>query len=174
VYSVGDKVVCASHGAGSIVGIERKEVFGSLRDYITLQIRHNCLTVMIPVENAERRLRRVVSADAIDGVFEVLRGRPATATSKWHDRLKGVREKLGTGNVLDVAEVVRDFAARSADKGLPLSEKQLAAKAQKILVSELMYACDVSEGEASTLLEEALAGRVKGAALAGGERRIEC
>ena len=157
MYSVGDKVVYPHHGAGKIMKIEQKEVLGQQRDYLTIQILHNDMTVMVPVENADRAgLRKVVEADVVDQVLEVLRGDPTKMPKNWSRRYKHNRDKLKTGDIFEVAEVVRNLAIRHAIKGLSTGEKQMFSKAKKILASELMYARDFSEDEANAFLEEVL------------------
>jgi CarD family transcriptional regulator len=166
MFSVGDKVVCARHGAGTVIGVERKEVLGRLRDYLSIRMLHDRLTVMIPVENAGRAgLRRVIAAGDVDGVLDVLRGvSPEMLPMRWHDRLRRIQEKLGTGEIRDVAEVVRDLAQRGVEKDLPLGDKRLLQNARKMLVSELAYARDVNEEAAMALLEQALGGAHPGPA----------
>jgi CarD family transcriptional regulator len=157
LYSVGDKVVYPHHGAGKIMKIEQKEVLGQQRDYLTIQILHNDMTVMVPVENADRAgLRKVIESDTVDRVLEVLRGDPTNMPKNWSRRYKHNRDKLKTGDIFEVAEVVRNLAIRHADKGLSTGEKQMFSKAKKILASELMYARDFSEDEANAFLETVL------------------
>jgi CarD family transcriptional regulator len=157
VYAVGDKVVCPHHGAGKITKIERREVVGRQRDYLTIQILHSHMTVMVPVENADRAgLRRVVAAGVVDDVIEALRGDPTRMPKDWSHRYKHNRDKLKTGDIFEVAEVVRNLAIRHADRDLPTGEKQMLTKAKKVLASELMYARDLSEDEATALLEDVL------------------
>jgi len=157
LYSVGDKVVYPHHGAGKIMKIEQKDVLGQQRDYLTIQILHNDMTVMVPVENADRAgLRKVVEADVVEQVLEVLRGDPTKMPKNWSRRYKHNRDKLKTGDIFEVAEVVRNLAIRHADKGLSTGEKQMFSKAKKILASELMYARDFNEDEATAFLEEVL------------------
>ena len=157
LYSVGDKVVYPHHGAGKIMKIEQKEVLGQQRDYLTIQILHNNMTVMVPVENADRAgLRKVVEADVVDQVLEVLRGDPTRMPKNWSRRYKHNRDKLKTGDIFEVAEVVRNLAIRHAIKGLSTGEKQMFSKAKKILASELMYARDFGEDQANAFLEEVL------------------
>ena len=159
MYSVGDNVVYPRHGAGRIVKIESREVLGRRREYLTIELLHNRLTALIPVENAERAgLRKVVAADAVDEVLQVLRDAPAAMPEKWHARSKRIQEKLGTGDIIEVAQVVRSLAVRQAGKGLPTGEKQLFSKAQRILASELMYARGLTADEAESLLEGVLDG----------------
>jgi CarD family transcriptional regulator len=157
LYSVGDKVVYPHHGAGKIMKIEQKDVLGQQRDYLTIQILHNDMTVMVPVENADRAgLRKVVEADVVEQVLEVLRGDPTKMPKNWSRRYKHNRDKLKTGDIFEVAEVVRNLAIRHADKGLSTGEKQMFSKAKKILASELMYARDFNEDEATAFLEDVL------------------
>jgi CarD family transcriptional regulator len=172
VYSVGDKVVYPHHGAGKIMKIESKEVLGQQRDYLTIQILHNDMTVMVPVENADRAgLRKVVESDVVDQVLEVLRGDPTKMPKNWSRRYKHNRDKLKTGDIFEVAEVVRNLAIRHANKGLSTGEKQMFSKAKKILASELMYARDFSEDEANVFLDEVLENiNVDGAPLADDSR----
>ena len=158
MYEVGDKVVYPHHGAGRIMKIEEKEVLGELRSYLTIQILHNDMTVMVPVENADRAgLRRVVDVGVVEEVLAVLRGNPTKMPKNWSRRYKHNREKLKTGDIFEVAEVVRNLAVRHADKGLSTGEKQMFSKAKKILASELMYARNITEQEATEFLEGVLA-----------------
>ena len=118
LYEVGDKVVYPHHGAGKIMKIEQKEVLGQFRDYLTIQILHNDMTVMVPVENADRAgLRRVVDVGVVDEVLAVLRGHPTKMPKNWSRRYKHNRDKLKTGDIFEVAEVVRNLAVRYSGQG---------------------------------------------------------
>jgi CarD family transcriptional regulator len=157
MYSIGDKVVYPHHGAGKITRIEQKEVLGRQRDYLTIQILHNNMTVMVPIENADRAgLRRVVEAEVVEEVLEVLSGRRTEMPKGWSQRYKYNRDKLKTGDIFEVAEVVRNLAINDADRDLAIGEKQQFTKAKKILASELMYARDLTEDEAVAFLEDVL------------------
>jgi CarD family transcriptional regulator len=157
MYSIGDQVVCPHHGAGKITRIEPKEVLGRQRDYLTIQILHNRMTVMVPVENADRAgLRRVVAADVVADVLAVLRGEPTGMPKGWSHRYKHNLGKLKTGDIFEVAEVVRNLSMRHAEKDLATGEKQMFTKAKKILASEIMYARDLSEDKAIALLDGVL------------------
>jgi CarD family transcriptional regulator len=157
VYSVGDNVVYPRHGAGTVTKIEQRVVLGRERDYLTIQIPHGHMTVMVPVENAERvGLREVIAADAVDEVLEVLRGKPTAMPERWGHRFKHNDQKLKTGDIFEIAEVIRNLSVRYADKEPSMGEKQMLAKAKTILAGELMYARALSEDEAAALLEDAL------------------
>jgi CarD family transcriptional regulator len=159
MYSVGDNVVYPHHGAGTVTKVERKEVLGRQRDYLTIQITHNHMTVMVPVENVERvGLRKVVKADVVEDVVGVLRGSATEMPERWSRRYKYNDEKLKTGDIFEVAEVIRNLTIRYAEKDIPTGEKQMLAKAKKILASEFVYARDLSEDEATAFLDDLLAG----------------
>jgi CarD family transcriptional regulator len=157
MYSIGDEVVYPQHGAGRITGIEQKVVLGKRRDYLTIQIVHSHMTVMVPVENASRAgLRKVCTSDVVDQVLDVLRSDATLMPSEWNHRNKHNLGKLKTGDIFEVADVVRNLSARGVGRELPIGEKQMLLKAKRILASEFMYACGLGEDEAMAFLEGVL------------------
>jgi CarD family transcriptional regulator len=157
-YEVGDHVVYPHHGAGKVLRKEVKEVLGEKREYLTIKILHNDMTVMVPCENAGRAgLRRVIDDEAVEKVLAVLRDDVSHMPKNWNRRFKHNREKIKTGDVFELAEVVRNLAIRESEKGLSTGEKQMYTRAKKILASELMYALGMEEDEAETHLEELIA-----------------
>jgi CarD family transcriptional regulator len=153
-YDIGDQVVYPHHGAGKILKKEQKEVLGEKREYLTIKILHNDMTVMVPCENAGKAgLRRVIDDEAVEKVLGVLRDDVSQMPKNWNRRFKHNRDKIKTGDVYELAEVVRNLAIREADKGLSTGEKQMYTRAKKILASELMYALDMEEGEAEDHLD---------------------
>ena len=153
-YKVGDQVVYPHHGAGKVLKKEQKEVLGEKREYLTIKILHNDMTVMVPCENAGKAgLRRVIGDEDVRKVLAVLRDDVSQMPKNWNRRFKHNRDKIKTGDVFELAEVVRNLAIREADKGLSTGEKQMYTRAKKILASELMYALDMEEGEAEEHLE---------------------
>jgi len=130
-------------------------VLGVKREYLTLKILHNDMTVMVPTENAGKAgLRRVIDEEAVAKVLGVLRDDVSQMPKNWNRRFKHNRDKIKTGDVFELAEVVRNLAIREADKGLSTGEKQMYTRAKKILASELMYALEMEEGEAEEHLDE--------------------
>ena len=157
-YEVGDKVVYPHHGAGKIVKKELKEILGQRREYLTIQILYNDMTVMVPCENAEAAgLRKVIGEETVDEVLAVLRDDGTQMPKNWNRRFKHNRDKIKTGDILELAEVVRNLALREHEKGLSTGEKQMFTRAKKILASELMYALDKDEEGAEQYLDELLA-----------------
>jgi CarD family transcriptional regulator, regulator of rRNA transcription len=156
-YKVGDKVVYPHHGAGKVLKKEKKEVLGSVREYLTIKILHNDMTVMVPTDSAGRAgLRRVIGEEAVEQVLAVLRDDISQMPKNWNRRFKHNRDKMKTGDIFELAEVVRNLAIRDFEKGLSTGEKQMFTRAKKILSSELMYALDMDESEAEEYLDQLL------------------
>ena len=156
-YKVGDKVVYPHHGAGKVLKKEKKDVLGSVREYLTIKILHNDMTVMVPTESAGRAgLRRVIDEGAVERVLSVLRDDISQMPKNWNRRFKHNRDKMKTGDIYELAEVVRNLAIRDFEKGISTGEKQMFTRAKKILSSELMYALDMDEEEAEAYLDELL------------------
>ena len=158
MYKVGDKVVYPHHGAGTVVKKEKREVLGEKREYLTIKILHNDMTVNVPSENAEKvGLRKVIGEDMVKVVLKALTGGGTQMPKNWNRRFKHNRDKMKTGDILELAEVVRNLSLRDHEKGLSTGEKQMFVKAKKILASELMYAKDMDEEEAAEWLDDVLA-----------------
>jgi CarD family transcriptional regulator len=159
LYRVGDKVVYPHHGAGTVVKKEKREVLGEKREYLTIKILHNDMTVNVPSENAEAvGLRKVIGEDMVKVVVKALTGGGTQMPKNWNRRFKHNRDKMKTGDILELAEVVRNLSLRDSEKGLSTGEKQMFVKAKKILASELMYAKDMDEEEAAEWLDDVLVG----------------
>ena len=161
LFDVGDKVVYPHHGAGTVVSRDTRIVLGQEREYLTIRILHNDMTVNVPSENAEKvGLRWVIDLEMVEVVVKALTGGSTEMPKNWNRRFKHNRDKMKTGDILELAEVVRNLALRDHEKGLSTGEKQMYVKAKKILASELMYAKQMSEDEAHAWLEEVLANPV--------------
>jgi len=157
LYKVGDKVVYPHHGAGTVVKKEKREVLGEKREYLTIKILHNDMTVNVPADNAERvGLRKVIDEEAVKKVVKYLTSGGTEMPKNWNRRFKHNRDKMKTGDIFELAEVVRNLAIREQDKGLSTGEKQMYTRAKKILASEMMYALDKDEEQAEAYLDEIL------------------
>jgi len=166
-FELGDNVVYPHHGAGKVCAKEIKEVFGQRREYLTIKILHNDMTVMVPTENAALAgLRRVIDEETVQKVLDVLRDDVSDMPKNWNRRFKHNRDKIKTGDIYELSEVVRNLALREHEKGLSSGEKQMYTRAKKILASELMYALDKTEAEAEAYLDELLSRSGDGEALA--------
>jgi CarD family transcriptional regulator len=157
-FELGDNVVYPHHGAGQVLKKERRKMFGEEREYLTIKILHNDMTVMVPCENAALAgLRRVIDEETVLKVLAVLADDVSEMPKNWNRRFKHNRDKIKTGDIYELAEVVRNLAIREHEKGLSTGEKQMFTRAKKILASELMYALDKDEEEAEQHLDDLLA-----------------
>ena len=158
MYKVGDKVVYPHHGAGTVVKKETRTILGQEREYLTIKILHNDMTVNVPTENADRvGLRKVIDEEMVVRVVTVLHGNGTKMPKNWNRRFKYNRDKMKTGDIFELAEVVRNLSLRDQEKGLSTGEKQMFVKAKKILASELMYAKGMDEEETAVWLDDVLA-----------------
>jgi CarD family transcriptional regulator len=159
-FEVGDNVVYPHHGAGVVMTKETKALLGESREYLTIKILHNEMTVQVPCDNAgQAGLRRVIGENDVKKVVGVLTDDVSDMPKNWNRRFKHNREKIKTGNVFELAEVVRNLAIREIQKGLSTGEKQMYTRAKKILASEFMYALDKDEDGAEEYLDELLTER---------------
>jgi CarD family transcriptional regulator len=148
VFEVGESVVYPHHGAGMVLKKEDKNVLGEIREYLTIKILHNDMTVMVPTANAAvAGLRRVIDEETCTKVVAVLQAEVSTMPPNWNRRFKHNRDKIKTGNIYDLAEVVRNLGVREWKKGLSTGEKGMYTRAKKILASEMMYALAMEEDE---------------------------
>jgi CarD family transcriptional regulator len=162
-FQVGDNVVYPHHGAGVVKSRAPRKVLGEERDYLKIRILHNDMTVHVPCDQANAvGLRRVIDEDTVRKVLGVLEGPITDMPKNWNRRFKHNREKIKTGNIYELAEVVRNLATRENEKGLSTGEKQMFTRTKKVLASELMYALEKSEDEAEEYLDSILAPPAEG------------
>lgn len=154
-FKVSDVVVYPHHGAAVIEAIEQRERGGQVVDYLVLQINQSDLTVRVPAKNAELvGVRDVVGEEGLQKVFSVLRETDVEEAGNWSRRYKANQERLASGDVNKVAEVVRDLWRRDQDRGLSAGEKRMLAKARQVLVGELALAKNVDEAKSDDLLAQ--------------------
>ena len=157
-FSVGETVVYPHHGAALIEAISKKVIRGEEKLYLKLRVAQGDLTIEVPAENVDLvGVRDVVDSEGLEKVFEVLRMPYTEEPTNWSRRYKANVEKIASGDVIKVAEVVRDLSRRDADRGLSAGEKRMLAKARQILVSELALAEDTAEDKAEAILDDVLA-----------------
>jgi CarD family transcriptional regulator len=158
VYEVGDKVVYPQHGAGVVEAREARSVLGTQREYLTIRILASDMTLMVPSDGLEAAgIRPVISSEELDVVLAALRGEDVTIAGSWSRRFKHNRDKLRTGDIAELVEVIRNLAHRSREKALSSGERQMLNRAKRILASEIQYAKDLGEADALTYLDEILA-----------------
>jgi CarD family transcriptional regulator len=157
-YEVGETVVYPHHGAATIQEINIRKIRGVEMTFLKLKAVQGDLTIEVPAENVEMvGVRDVVDTAGLDAVYDILRATQTEEPTNWSRRFKANQEKLASGDVNKVSEVVRDLNRREGDKGLSAGEKRMLAKARKILISELALANNSEESVAEALLNEVLA-----------------
>jgi CarD family transcriptional regulator len=155
-YSVGDKVVHPQHGAATIQKKVKQEFDGKKLDYFILDIATEQLTVMIPVDRVEELIRPVISKARSREVLKSLKGEPEEAGANWSRWYKVLNEKMTSGDIFQVAEVVRDLSFAQQTKGISPALKRMLSKARLTLSSELAFSLEVDEEEAIRKLDRAL------------------
>src|SRR4029079_3547918 len=156
-FKVGDRVVYPHHGAAVIERKEIREAFGEKTEYLVLRVANGDLTLAVPSNKAEDvGMRPPISVEDIDDLFQLLGKKDGRETTNWSRRLKNHQEKLKSGDVYQVATVVRNLALRESTQALSAGEKAMLGKARGVLVSELSFALNLSEDDALKKLEEQL------------------
>lgn len=156
-FDVGDKVVYPMHGAGIIEAIEQKEVLGRDERYYIMRMPIGELRVMIPLKSGdELGLREVIDVKDVSKVFDVLKSEVTKMSQNWNRRFRANMEKIKTGDIYEVAGVVRNLAARDRERGLSTGERKMLENARQILISELVLAQNMEEEDVEAQLEEVL------------------
>jgi CarD family transcriptional regulator len=171
-FKVGDTVIYPQHGACIIEGIEPKSAFGVTRDYLILRAIIGEMTLSVPVEKVDDvGVRPPVNADELEDLVSVLSKPDPRVPSNWSRRFKNHQEKLKSGDVYQVAEVVRNLAARNRDAALSAAERTMYERARTNLISEIAPALKVSSAEAEEFLDQALEKGVLKAAAATAKKK---
>ena len=154
MFQIGDKVVYPLHGAGIIEAIEEREVLGEFRKYFVIKIPVGNMTVMIPLERVPVcGLRKIISGDDVQRVHGILCSAETPMAVNWNNRYRANMEKIKSGDVYSLAEVVKNLMRREREKGLSTGEKKMLENAKRILVSELMLAEGEEEITINTVIE---------------------
>ena len=155
MFNVGDKVVYPHHGAGYVERIEVRDVEGERKRYFILNLCSGDLKITVPEESTDSvGLRSVIPRREVKSVFEVLSQEQSQMPSNWNHRYKKNRDKIKSGDVYQVAEVVRNLSIRERQKGLSTGEKRMLNQARQILLSELIYVLNIDEVKATRMLDE--------------------
>ena len=155
-YSVGDKVVHPQHGAATIQKRVKQAFSGKKQDYFVLDIATEQLTVMVPLDRVDDLIRPVISKTKSRDVLKSLKGEPEEAGSNWSRWYKVLNEKMTSGDIFQVAEVVRDLSFAQQTKGISPALKRMLSKARLTLSSELAFSLEIDEEEAIKRLDRAL------------------
>jgi len=158
MFRIGELAVYPMHGVGHVQAIEEQEVMGVRSIYYVLLFDEGDMRVMLPVERADASgLRPIVSGEQAEEVLQFLRREPLKEeSSNWNHRYRSNMEKLKTGDILSIAEVVRSLSVREAGRGLSSGEKRMLENARKHLIGELCLAKGVLRQQMEEEVEAAL------------------
>lgn len=153
MFNVGDKIVYPMHGAGTIDSIEEKDILGEKQSYYILKMPSN-VKVMIPTAKAEEvGVRNIIDKQSAEKVFTVLSQDETEMEKNWNKRYRDNMDKMKSGDIYEVADVVRNLSFKQKEKGLSTGEKKMLSNAKQILVSELVLAEHASQSEVEEQIE---------------------
>lgn len=157
MFTIGSKIVHPMHGAGIIRQIEEKKILGEVKQYYILELPCNDMNVMIPVESEQSvGIRTIVDKSVALEAIETLKLESTKMDPNWNRRHRDNMDKLKTGDIIKVAEVVRNLMRVNRVKSLSAGEAKTLNNARQILISEIILTCEISEEEAVRIVEEAV------------------
>ena len=153
MFNVGDKIVYPMHGAGTIDAIEEKDILGEKQAYYIIKMPGE-VKVMVPTAKAEEiGVRNIINKENANKVFQILEANETEMSNNWNKRYRDNMEKMKSGDIYEVADVVRNLSFKQKEKGLSTGEKKMLSNAKQILVSELVLAEHASQEEVENLID---------------------
>lgn len=157
LFKVGDKVVYPMHGAGIIEAIEEKEILGETRAYYVMHLPVGNIKVMVPMSSAkEVGIREVVDEQGANRVIEILQDDGEVDLTNWNHRYRANLDKMKSGDIYELADVVRQLMLRDGGKGLSTGERKMLDNARQMLISELVLVKEMDEEQAFSLLTDSI------------------
>ena len=149
MFEIGDKAVYPGHGVGVIEKIENREVSGSNKSFYVMRILDNGMTIMIPTDHVNMvGLREVIPEFMVPKVFQILKEKDiSTYNQTWNRRYREYMEKINTGSIFEIAEVLRDLNILKNEKELSFGERKILDTAKNLLVKEIAVAKQTQENE---------------------------
>lgn len=146
-FKVGDMAVYPAHGVGEITSIERREIAGNTHQFYIMKILDSGMTIMVPTGNVRNvGLRELISIDEVDIVYDILRERDISINEQtWNRRYREYMDKIKTGSVYEIAEVMRDLMLLRYEKELSFGERKMLDTARTLIVKELAIAQEEEE-----------------------------
>jgi CarD family transcriptional regulator, regulator of rRNA transcription len=146
-FKPGDKAVYPAHGVGEVKAIETREISGNKQTFYILRILDNGMTIMVPTQNVKSvGLREIIGEDQVEEVYEILQERDITVDNQtWNRRYREYMDKIKSGSVYEIAEVLRDLSLLKFEKELSFGERKMLDTARSLLVKELSIAQGITE-----------------------------
>ncbi|NTV89792.1 MAG: CarD family transcriptional regulator [Clostridiales bacterium] len=155
MFNIGDKIVYPMHGAGVIESIEEKEILGQKQCYYIMKMPVGDMKLMIPIQSVDGiGVREVIDSATVTQVFQILRDQGANENSNWNKRYRENMIKIKTGDIFEVADVVRSLMIREKEKGLSTGERKMLNSARQILISEIVLAQDIDQYEVENKIND--------------------
>ncbi len=155
MFNLGDKVVYPMHGAGVIETMESKEILGEIKKYYVLKMPIGEMKLMIPVDNVNNiGLRNIIEKQKVEEVYSVLKQKAEINDSNWNKRYRDNMTKMKTGDIFEVAQVVRDLTYRDREKGLSTGEKKMLVSAKQMLILEITIATGMCSEEIQDYMDK--------------------
>lgn len=160
MFNIGDKIVYPMHGAGEIVAIEEREILGDVHKYYIVRLPINDLKVMVPVKNAkEVGVRDISDADTMEKVLKKLSsGEIISMPKNWNRRYRYNLDKIKSGDLMEIADVVRSLESLDREKSLSTGERKILNEAKQIIVSEMVLVFEKNVEEVTKLIDDAIFG----------------
>lgn len=153
MFEIGDKIVYPMHGAGTIVSVEEKEILGEKKKYYTMKMPIGEMNVMIPVETAKDiGIRSVITSEKLEEVMEILSGEKGEMSCNWNKRYRNNMERIRSGDICEVASVVRNLILMDREKELSTGERKMLNNAKQILLSEVALIKNLNKEEAEAFV----------------------
>ncbi|TYQ15152.1 UNVERIFIED_CONTAM: CarD family transcriptional regulator [Acetivibrio alkalicellulosi] len=157
MYNIGDRIVYPMHGAGVIESIEEKEILGNTQSYYVVKIPIGEMRVLIPTGNVNHiGIREIISETDADKVFMLLGSKSDITTANWNKRYRENMDKMKSGNIYEVVDVVNALIQREREKGLSTGERKMLSSAKQILISELVLAKNMDPCELENIIDNFL------------------
>lgn len=157
MFKIGDKIVYPMHGAGIIDAIETREFLGQEKEYFILKMPIGNMDISVPTSNiGEMNIRDVISKEEGEEVLKILDQEPTKMSNNWNVRYRKNQEILKTGNIFDIAQMVRNLSVLDKEKGLSTTEKKLFNRSRRIMASELVMAGSLDKKQAEEMIDESI------------------
>ena len=157
MFNIGDMIVYPMHGAGIIEGIEEKEILGEKRKYFIMRMPIGEMKAMVPIDNVEDvGVREIIDKEEMERVLDILKGSKTSMPQNWNRRYRINMDKIKSGDIFEIAAVVRNLMLLDMLKGLSTGERKMLSNAKQMLVSEMVLVLDITLEEVEELITEAI------------------
>jgi len=157
MFNIGDRIVYPMHGAGIIEEIEEVEILGERRKYFIMRMPIGDMKVMVPVDTVEEvGVRQIVDTIDMEKVIKILRGHKSSMPQNWNRRYRANMDRIKSGDIFEIAAVVRNLMMLDNEKGLSTGERKMLSSAKQMLVSEMVLVCDMDLDETEKIIKESV------------------